>query len=103
MRGGSLQSPTTKQEALEPWEEQDTPPLPSFKVDDDGNDSDGKDSNGNGDGNGDDAAAATNGDDVNDNNSGILSTAIGGERGQGAMQHNATINQTRGAQQEAEA
>ncbi len=33
---------------------------------------------GDGDGVGDDAAAATNSDNVDDNNSGILSTAIGG-------------------------
>ena len=55
-----------------------SPPLPPFKVDDDGNDSDGGDSDGDGDGVGDDAAAATDGDDVDDNDSGILSTAIGG-------------------------
>jgi hypothetical protein len=69
-----------------------SPPPPPFKVDDDGNDSDGGDSNGNGDSDGDDAAAATNGDDVDDNDSGISSTAIGGERGRGAMQHNSTTN-----------
>jgi hypothetical protein len=56
-----------------------SPPLPPFKVNNDGNESDGRDSDGNGDGNGDDAAAATNGKDVDDNNSGISSTAIGGE------------------------
>ncbi len=80
-----------------------SPPLPPFKVDDDSNDSNGGDSNGNSDGNGDDAAAATNGNDVDDDNSGISSTAIGEERGRGAMQHDVTTNQTRGAQQEAEA
>ena len=55
-----------------------SPPLPPFKVNDDGNGSDGGYSDGNGDGVGDDAAAATDGDDVDDDNSGILSTAIGG-------------------------
>ncbi len=79
------------------------PPLPPFKVDDDSNDSNVGDSDGNGDGNGDDAATATNGNDVDDDYSGILSTAIGGERGWGTMQHDATTNQTRGAQREAEA
>jgi hypothetical protein len=74
------------------------PPLPPFKVNDDGNDSDGGDSNGDSDGDGDDVAAATNGNDVDDDNSGILSTVIGGEKGRGSMQHDATTNQTRGAQ-----
>ena len=48
-------------------------------VNNDGNDSDGGDSDGNGDGdsNGVDADAAANGDDVDDDNSGILRTAIG--------------------------
>ena len=55
------------------------PPLPPFKVDDDSNDSDGGDSNDVEDGDGDDAAAATNGDDVDDEDSGILSAAIGGK------------------------
>jgi hypothetical protein len=55
-----------------------SPPLPPFKVDDDGNDSNGGGSDGDGDGVGDDAAAATDGDDVDDDDSGISSTAIGG-------------------------
>jgi hypothetical protein len=48
-------------------------------VGDDGDDGDGGDSgdDGNGDGNGDDATAAANGDDVDDDDSGILRTAIG--------------------------
>ncbi len=48
-------------------------------VDDDGNDGDGGDSfdDGDGDGDGDDAAAAANGDDVDDDISGVLRTAIG--------------------------
>ncbi len=81
-----------------------SPPLPPFKVNVDGNDSNGKDSNddGNGDGDGDDAATATDGNDVNDNGSSISSTAIGGERGRGAMQHDPTTNQTRRAQREVE-
>jgi hypothetical protein len=79
------------------------PPLPPFKVNDDSNDSNGGDSDGNSNDDGDDAAAATNGNDVDDNDSGILSTGIEGERGRGAMQHDATTNQTRGVQREAEA
>jgi hypothetical protein len=54
-------------------------PLPPFKVDDDGNDSDGRDSDGDSDGDGDAAATATNGDNVDDNNRGISSAAIGGK------------------------
>jgi hypothetical protein len=48
-------------------------------VDDDGNNSNGGDSgnDGNGDGNGDDATAAADGNNVNDDNSGISRTAIG--------------------------
>ncbi len=80
-----------------------SPPLPPFKVNDDGNNSNGRDSNGDSDGDGDDVAAVTDGNVVDDNNSGILSTAIGGERGRGSMQHDATTNQTRGAQWEAKA
>jgi hypothetical protein len=79
------------------------PALPPFKVDDDGNNSDGGDSDGNGNGDGDDAAAATDGNDVDDDDSGISSMAIGGERGRGAMQHDVTTNQTSGVQREAEA
>jgi hypothetical protein len=67
-----LSSPPSN-DLLEP-----APPLPPFKVDDDGKGSDGGDSNGNGNGVGDDAAAATDGDDVDDDDSGIPSTAIGG-------------------------
>ena len=55
-----------------------SPPLPPFKVNNDGNNSDGGGSDGDGDGVGDDAAAATDGDDVDDDDSGISSTAIGG-------------------------
>jgi hypothetical protein len=53
---------------------------------------------GNGNGIGDDAAAATNGDDVDDNNSGISSTGIeGGERtGRQATQRDNQLNK-RGA------
>jgi hypothetical protein len=68
--------PPPSNELLEP-----APPLPPFKVNDDGNDSDGGDSDGDGDGVGDDATAATDGDYVNDDDSGISSMAIrGGER-----------------------
>ncbi len=62
-----------------PGENKISPPLPPFKVDNDGNDSNGGESDGNGNGDGDDAAAATDGDDVNDDDSSILSMAIGGE------------------------
>ena len=75
-----------------------SPPLSPFKVDDDGNDSDGD-----GDGDGDDAAAATDGNDVEDDDRGILNTAIGGGERLGRQQHNATTNRTRGVQREAEA
>ncbi len=48
-------------------------------VDDDGDGGDGGDSgnDGDGDGDGDDSAAAANGDDVDDNDSGVSRTAIG--------------------------
>ncbi len=95
--------PQPNERPWNPGKNKISPPLPPFKVDDDGNDSDGGDRDGNGDGNGNDAAAATDGNNVDDDNSGILSTGIGGERGRGAMQHDATTNQTRGAQREAEA
>ena len=95
--------PRPNERPWNPGKNKISPPLPPFKVDDDGNDSDGGDSDGDGDGDGDAAAAATDGDDVDDDDSGISSTAIGGERGRGAMQNYATTNRTRGAQREAEA
>jgi hypothetical protein len=51
-------------------------------VDDDGDDGDGGDSgdDGDGDGDGDDATAAADGDDVDDDDSGVLRTAIGRRR-----------------------
>jgi hypothetical protein len=90
--------PRPNERPWNPGKNKISPPLPPFKVDDDGNDSDGRDSDGDGNGDGDDAAAATNGNNVDDNDSSILSMVIGGERGQGAMQHDATTNQTRGVQ-----
>ena len=66
-------SPPLSNEFLEP-----APPLPPFKVDEDGNDSDGGDSDGDGDGVGDDAATETDGDDVDDDDSNISSMGIGG-------------------------
>ncbi len=52
--------------------------IDQLNVPSDRNDSDGGDSDGDGDGDGDDAAVDTNGDDVDDDDSGISSTAIGG-------------------------
>ncbi len=95
--------PQPNKRPCNPGKNKISPPLSPFKVGDDGNNRNGRDSDGNGDGNGDDAAATTNGNDVDDDDSCILSTAIGGERGRGAMQHDETTNQTGGAQQEAEA
>ena len=71
--------PRPNERPWNPGKNKISPPLPPFKVDDDGNDSDGGDSDGDGDGDGDAAAAATDGDDGDDDDSGILSTAIGGK------------------------
>jgi hypothetical protein len=73
--------PRPNERPWNPGKNKISPPLPPFKVDDDGNDSNGGDSDGDGDGDGDgdDATAATDGDDVDDDNSGISSTAIGGK------------------------
>ncbi len=48
-------------------------------IDNDGNDGDGGDSgnDGNGDGNGDNSTAAANGDDIDDDDSGVSGTTIG--------------------------